>query len=571
MKYDIKEITQWEAPAEDGPAILTMPNIPLPLHSSAPRTIDPRRWERMRKQCYAKANYTCQASGKEMGQGHLHCLPRNTEVLTSEGWKRIDSITLADKVAQFKPEAEIIQFVNPTKTISYYEDNLVEIGYKRGLKIRSTANHRTLVFKWRERKINTGKVYETIPAKDAPVGKPWNIWTAGYGVGETKLSDAERIYIALQADGAISHQRKDNGNYVFKLRVSKERKKEQVKHLINQCPFRCWECPEKTRPNYFCYQIEVPVNCKNFWESFDLDSMSGVKAQELIDELVKWDGWEGYRGKCYGRCYYTTSTLNKDFVQAVATLAGIDTHVTCSEREERHWGDGRILKQMNYKKCYNIEFHKRNYRGMQTMSKQIISYNDDVFCITVPSHYFVARQNGEVFITGNCHELYNIDWANCTMEFQRAVALDPTLHTRFIHSGRALTMFERGDAHFPKSALLTTLELGFAYIEHYNFEHPGDEPLRVCDTILEWAKNPQLEYGVNRLIEKYNIKFYTFDKRCFNKKNWGKWRLIWEDREYPTKFPTKEDWEEYFNPKSEDKENQPEELNELDSILKENE
>lgn len=548
MKYDIKTIDKWEAPKEDGVAILTMPNIPLPCHGLCPRTIDPTRWEKMRKQCYVDANYTCQATGEELGKGHLHCLPRDTEVLTSEGWKRIDSITLTDKVAQFKPEAEIIQFVNPTKTISYYEDNLIEIGYKRGLKIRSTANHRTLVFKWGKRKINTGKVYETIPAKDAPVGKLWNIWTAGYGVGETKLSDAERIYIALQADGTIGYQRKDNGNYVFRLRVSKERKKEQVKHLIHQCPFRCWKCPEKTRPNYLCYHIEVPVNCKNFWESFDLDSMSVVKAQEFIDELVKWDGWEGYRGKCYGRCYYTTSTLNKDFVQAVATLAGIDTHVTCSERKERHWDDGRILKQMDYKKCYNIEFHKRNYRGMQTMSKQTISYNDDVFCITVPSHYFVARQDGEVFITGNCHELYDIDWSNCTMAFKRAVSLDPRLHTRFIHSGRALTLFQRHDKYFPKEALIATLEYGFSLISQWNAEHPDEEPLRVSDTFLEWEKNPDLHYDVARLIEQYNIKFYTFDKKCFNKTNWPKWKLIYNSKEYPTKFATKKEWEEHFAP-----------------------
>lgn len=569
MNYDIKQITKWEAPKEDGVAILTMPNVPLPMHTSAPRVIDPTRWEKMRKQCYADANFTCQATGVEMGKGHLHCLPAGSEVLTNNGWKPIELINTNDRVAQFTPESEAIEFVYPTDSMAYPATHLTQIGYKKGLKILSTDDHRTLVFNWTYGKKAGKKSIRTVKAIDAPVGKDWNIWTAGYGVGDTTLSDTERICIALQADGSVNYQRKDNGNYVFSWRASKERKKKQMKQLAAICPFRLWERPETTRPNYLCYQIESPVNCKDFWECFNLHEMSSVKAQQFIDELVKWDGWEGVRHNTPGRCWYTTNPSNRDFVQAVATLAGIGTHVTSSHRKSRAWNDGRELKSTNYKECWNIEFLKRNYRTMQTMAKSSVPYNDKVYCITVPSHYFVARQKNEVFITGNCHELYDIDWANNTMTFQRAVALDPTLHTRFIHSGRALTMFQRGDKYFPKSALLTTLEYGFSLINTYNIEHPDDEPLRVCDTILEWAKHPRLEFEVNRLIEKYHIKFYTFDKSCFNKQNWGKWKLIWEGKEYPTKFATQKDWEEYFNPVEKVVENLPKELEELDKMIKE--
>lgn len=169
------------------------------------------------------------------------------------------------------------------------------------------------------------------------------------------------------------------------------------------------------------------------------------------------------------------------------------------------------------------------------------------------------------------HELYDIDWKNCTMTFKRAVALDPRLHSRFIHSGRALTMFERGDKYFPKEALLDTLEYGFSLINNWNTEHPEAEPLRVSTTFLDWAKNPELKDQVNTLIKKYHIKFYDFDKACFNKKNWGKWKLIWEGREYPTKFATQKDWEEHFNPKPKDEPPLPKALSILDSILKEEE
>lgn len=164
----------------------------------------------------------------------------------------------------------------------------------------------------------------------------------------------------------------------------------------------------------------------------------------------------------------------------------------------------------------------------------------------------------------HAHELYDIDWKHQTSTFRRAVALDPRLHTRFVHSGRALTLFERGDPQMPKSAMLATLEQGFELISNHNRKHYNDEPLRVCDTILDWAKHPELEYQVNQLIKKYKIKFYTFDKKCFDKKHWGKWKLIYDGEKYPTKFATQKDWEEYFNP-MENNSN----LSILDAILKE--
>lgn len=154
---------------------------------------------------------------------------------------------------------------------------------------------------------------------------------------------------------------------------------------------------------------------------------------------------------------------------------------------------------------------------------------------------------------GHCHlhEVYDIDWRKQISTFKRYIVLSPKIHTRFIHSGRALTLFQNGDKQMPKEFMLKTLEKGFKIIADYNMKHYNDEPLRVCDTILEWAKNPELKSEVNKLIERYKIKFYTFNKDCFNKENWGKWKLIYDGKEYPTKFPTKEDWEEYFRSRDE--------------------
>jgi len=74
-------VTEWKAPEEiKGPdaRILTMPNIPQPLHGKGfqPRTIvSPSKWTIMRKKCYMRAGYKCQACGKDVskkGTAHAH-------------------------------------------------------------------------------------------------------------------------------------------------------------------------------------------------------------------------------------------------------------------------------------------------------------------------------------------------------------------------------------------------------------------------------------------------------------------------------------------------------------------
>lgn len=168
----------------------------------------------------------------------------------------------------------------------------------------------------------------------------------------------------------------------------------------------------------------------------------------------------------------------------------------------------------------------------------------------------------------DAHELYTVDWANQTATFERAVGLNHHLHTIFIHSGRAITIFERGGPTVPRSLMLATLKAGFELISEYNMKHYDEEPLRVFDTILEWAKNPMLERDVNGLIEKYKIKFYTFNKKYINKKHWGNWKLIYNGKEYPTKFTNQKDWEDYYKPNPVEK-IEDDNLSMLDAILKE--
>lgn len=168
---------------------------------------------------------------------------------------------------------------------------------------------------------------------------------------------------------------------------------------------------------------------------------------------------------------------------------------------------------------------------------------------------YTCQASGKELGQGHCHahETYSIDWVHQTMTFKRAVCLDPHLHTIFIHSGRALTLFERGEPYMTKQVMLETLEEGFTLIHQWNKGHPDAEPLRVSGTFIEWGNNPQLSDDLKALVKKYEIKFYDFDLRYINAKNWPKWKLVYDGKEYPTKFKNQQEWEEHFKPKSVEK------------------
>lgn len=63
--YKCKAVAGWQAPDDmSGAVLLTMPNIPHPLHTLNPRNIvGPTMWRKMRERAYKDADYTCEICG----------------------------------------------------------------------------------------------------------------------------------------------------------------------------------------------------------------------------------------------------------------------------------------------------------------------------------------------------------------------------------------------------------------------------------------------------------------------------------------------------------------------------
>lgn len=157
---------------------------------------------------------------------------------------------------------------------------------------------------------------------------------------------------------------------------------------------------------------------------------------------------------------------------------------------------------------------------------------------------YTCQACGKYLGAGHCeaHELYSIDYENHTSRFERAVTLCSFCH-RFIHSGRTLTMYQRGEHGYSADLLLKNARHCLEVIRDYNLQHP-DEKLRVYATFKDWLEDPELGKWLEPMFNQFEIEMYGPTSAGEDKKNWGKWRLLYNGKEYEPIYKTGKEWEE---------------------------
>lgn len=146
----------------------------------------------------------------------------------------------------------------------------------------------------------------------------------------------------------------------------------------------------------------------------------------------------------------------------------------------------------------------------------------------------------------HAHEVYEIDYEKGTVKFVRAFCICALDHLGCIHTGRAITLFKQGNPLYPKEFLLEGAEKAFKTISEYNRDHPGTD-LRAYSTFLEYLKSDELKEPMEKLIKKYDMKFYEEDEKKMAK--WKDWKLIIGGQEYPTPYKDEKAWKEAMEEK----------------------
>ena len=107
----------------------------------------------------------------------------------------------------------------------------------------------------------------------------------------------------------------------------------------------------------------------------------------LWNEIISWDGCE----TCGVQTFYTTNKENAIHMQTLVALSG--ETVTLATRE-----------RMNAKHHESYVLYKKKHHTGSTGFKKY-SGEMDVYCVEVPTTFFLIRKNDEIYVTGNCYKM----------------------------------------------------------------------------------------------------------------------------------------------------------------------
>jgi hypothetical protein len=342
------------------------------------------------------------------------CLTSDTEVLTDNGWRYIRDITVADSVASVDINSGMVRFTMPTAVI-----NRELKSEEKVYKFSSTFLNKSITCTEKHRmayKKNPGIAAELVETRTILSDMVWN----GRGVSGTDngvdISYEMLCLIAWTvADGSIKgSNKKAGGEYsTFTVRFSfgKQRKIDRVKELLDALGFSY-----NTRIDKGVYTtIEVHVSdskkiieyvtLKKEYPTSFIGKLSNWQADVFIAECLKADGdFEAYMKS--GTIRFNSSRRSDiDFLSAIFSSRFGNTNI--AERERIGFGK---KSKMFYCGCIAEKSISDGFNGSgnTVILKSETTYSGNVVCLTVETGFFLARQNGLTFVSGNCHAGYGM-------------------------------------------------------------------------------------------------------------------------------------------------------------------
>ena len=330
------------------------------------------------------------------------CYTPDHEVLTPTGWKPIADITLEDKVAQWEYSTNEVTFAHPTNTIKKeYNGDVFHFSTERGnIDQVVTPNHRMpMVYPYWKNESQP----QTKLAKDVKYHGGNGFPLSGTLQDGRGMTPQERLYVAVQADGSLCSEKytgEKTGKLHYKFGFQKKRK---IERLLELCKDAGWEARElnSDKGDLKVFYVYVPVEqflheAKDFsW--IDLSKISKQWALDFVDEIRYWDGNTTQSGRVR---YISSNKSCIDSVVTIAHLAGFRAHITNIPARENVLMPGGGYSDTN--PAFQVYITPRHYVPGNTVTKEVKEYSGMVYCLSVPSSFFMVRRNGVVSVGGNC-------------------------------------------------------------------------------------------------------------------------------------------------------------------------
>lgn len=321
--------------------------------------------------------------------GGAGCYPAGTEFLSAHGWKKIEDYSDGDLIVEVDKDTLIGTLAKPLSYVNLPVDQFYKFSNNR-VDFITSANHTHLLINDKTKRLYTEKTCvlnenhnKKSKGNRARFVNSFNLQT------NSRISysdDYIRLKVAIFADGSILPQESPK----VKIRLKKQRKIDRLLYLldVNKIDFTMNDDGE-----YRVFNFYIDNKDKEFEDIWY--GASKEQLEVIADEIFNWDG--NIKNNNI-KSYFTLSKKSADFVQFALSACGIITHLSLDYRE----------KYKNEEKvCYAVKTSKSNCglskdpRHSNTSKFTEIDAGNRMYCFETNTGFFVVRQNGRVFVSGN--------------------------------------------------------------------------------------------------------------------------------------------------------------------------
>jgi len=329
--------------------------------------------------------------------GNHECYIADTEVLTDKGWVKFYDLTTEHLVAQFDAQKNI-SFAKPLNYISKMYNGVVHSLESSNSKQVVTDNHLVAYLEKGEILKKTAKDVTLDDITKIP--SSYNLNKEDYDISDLKL----QLLTWVVCDGTIvdeSKYGKKAGNYRIQFKISKQRKIDEIKRILDELEinYTFKECKKtglnKLQPYYiriyghYARSIAAMLNhTKQFPEYFR--SLSKRQAIVFYNSLISSDG-HLHDG---GMCLTTVNKNDADIILDVFSSNGFMCHYNKRSASNSGFENG--------KEQYHIRVYIGDSQKVSFRKKDSFDYSGMVYCVEMPLGTVVTKINGKIGMGGNC-------------------------------------------------------------------------------------------------------------------------------------------------------------------------
>lgn len=340
--------------------------------------------------------------GWDYGYHYPCCYDKDTEILTSTGWKLFRNISNSEVVATLNPISNKIEYQKIQAKIHYkFNGNMYhwKSAGNLGCDIRVTDHHMMVGYNKHFKNLEFKTAYQV--GKQAAKTR-FSLVTSGIWEGTDKdfLTNIEfstfcEFMGIWLSEGSLAHGY--GGKKHYNIWVWQKERNGRIEDVLNKMP--CKFSRQEKSEGWVAGSKEIYGYLKKFGGSYDkyvpqeIKDSSIESIKKFIDMYELGDGsWK--KSVVMGRyCNLVTTASKKmaDDLQELYVKIGISSRVRQVTRK-----NNRVYYEV--RKNVNYHLHLKN-KHLTTENVK----NEDVYCVTVPNHtVLVRRKEGRAVFCGNC-------------------------------------------------------------------------------------------------------------------------------------------------------------------------